>query len=201
VLTVESLKIRHSLIALEIAVVKLGIQGLFVEDIPSLSLNLYSILLGMRRNDPTTVASYASSLALLLSTAMVGRKMGLGNALREMRLKKLDLEQLEMLSRDVRERESKISHQQSRLADLQYSLQKKHHSDEEMEVMKKAMEELGEARSDELKEVLIDGGEVKVERLLGKGGFGVVNLATYRGIKVAMKQLIVVNDESVRRFR
>jgi len=37
--------------------------------------------------------------------------------------------------------------------------------------------------------------------LLGKGGFGVVNLATYRGQQTAMKQLLTINDESVKRFR
>ncbi|GMI55003.1 hypothetical protein TeGR_g1890, partial [Tetraparma gracilis] len=33
------------------------------------------------------------------------------------------------------------------------------------------------------------------------GAFGVVNLATYRGTKVAMKQLLTVNEENVLRFR
>ena len=53
----------------------------------------------------------------------------------------------------------------------------------------------------ELKEVLIKSSEVKVSRLLGKGGFGVVNLATYRGKQTAMKQLLTINDESVKRFQ
>jgi serine/threonine protein kinase len=84
---------------------------------------------------------------------------------------------------------------------LQEDLRKKKHSDDELEVMKKALEELSQARSDELKECLIDSKEVKVDRLLGKGGFGVVNLATYKGQFVAQKQLLTINDESVKRFR
>jgi len=41
----------------------------------------------------------------------------------------------------------------------------------------------------------------QVERLLGKGGFGVVNLAIYRGKEVAMKQLLTIESDSVKRFR
>jgi len=67
--------------------------------------------------------------------------------------------------------------------------------------MKKAMEELEKARKDELEGVLIPSSEIKVDRLLGKGGFGVVNLATYKGQSLAMKQLLEITDESVKRFR
>ena len=84
---------------------------------------------------------------------------------------------------------------------LKSSLRKKKHSEDELEVMKAAMEGLEDERKDELKEVLIDSSELKVERLLGKGGFGVVNLATYRGQQTAMKQLLTINDDSVKRFR
>ena len=84
---------------------------------------------------------------------------------------------------------------------LQESLRKKKHSEDELEVMKAALNSLERKQKDELKEVLIDSSEVKFERLLGKGGFGVVNLATYRSQKVAMKQLLTINEESVRRFR
>jgi len=86
-------------------------------------------------------------------------------------------------------------------ANLQESLRKKKHSEEELEVMKAALNGLEEKQKDELKEVLISSSEVKVSRLLGKGGFGVVNLATYRGQQTAMKQLLTINDESVKRFR
>jgi len=84
---------------------------------------------------------------------------------------------------------------------LQESLRKKKHSEDELEVMKKAMSDMTAARSDELKEVLISSTLVKVDRLLGKGGFGVVNLATYKGQQVAMKQLITITKDSVKRFR
>ena len=96
------------------------------------------------------------------------------------------------------QRESRLQHMNS---DLQESLRKKKHSDVEIEVMKKAMEELDSARKDELEEVLIPSAEVKVDRLLGKGGFGVVNLASYNGQLVAMKQLLTINVDSVKRFR
>ena len=84
---------------------------------------------------------------------------------------------------------------------LQADLKQKKLSEGELRVMLNAMEEMGKARSDELKGVLIPSAEVKVDKLLGKGGFGVVNLATFRGTKVAMKQLLQINDESVQRFR
>jgi len=64
-----------------------------------------------------------------------------------------------------------------------------------------ALTDLSEARGDELRGVLIPSSEVKVERLLGKGAFGVVNLATYKGGQIAVKQLIRIEDESVTRFR
>ena len=84
---------------------------------------------------------------------------------------------------------------------LQESLRKKKHSEDELEVMKAALDGLEKKQKDELNEVLISSSEVKVSRLLGKGGFGVVNLATYRCQPTAMKQLLTINDESVKRFR
>jgi len=84
---------------------------------------------------------------------------------------------------------------------LKDALRNHKHSETELAVMKEAMGELEARRKDELEEVLIKSNEVKVERLLGKGGFGVVNLATYRGQKTAAKQLLTINDESVKRFR
>jgi len=90
---------------------------------------------------------------------------------------------------------------ESQNENLQESLRKKKHSEDELEVMKKAMSDMTAARSDELKEVLIPSTLVKVDRLLGKGGFGVVNLATYKGQQVAMKQLLTITKDSVKRFR
>jgi hypothetical protein len=98
----------------------------------------------------------------------------------------------------------------------------KKHSEEELQVMVSALEAVSKERQDELKEVMMESKELKIDRLLGKGGFGVVNLATYRGTKVAMKQvgpspfnpflppltlhlrsaqLLTVNEENVLRFR
>ena len=98
-----------------------------------------------------------------------------------------------------------LSEQKNALAqqneNLQESLRKKKHSEDELEVMKAALDGLEKKQKDELNEVLICSSEVKVSRLLGKGGFGVVNLATYRGQPTAMKQLLTINDESVKRFR
>ncbi|GMI02459.1 hypothetical protein TrST_g9218, partial [Triparma strigata] len=84
---------------------------------------------------------------------------------------------------------------------LHESLRKKKHSDKEIEIMKKAMEEQGKERSDELRQVLIPSSEVKVVSLLGQGAFGTVNLGTYKDQDVAIKQLISIDEESVQRFR
>ena len=67
--------------------------------------------------------------------------------------------------------------------------------------MMKAMGDLTKERENELRGVLIKGDEIKVDRLLGKGGFGVVNLATYKGQQIAVKQLLNMTNESVKRFR
>jgi len=90
---------------------------------------------------------------------------------------------------------------QKQNSSLQASLRKKKHSDDELEVMKNAMTNVSSKRQEELKGVLIPSSEVKVDRLLGKGGFGVVNLASYNGQWVAMKQLLTIKDDSVKRFR
>jgi len=96
------------------------------------------------------------------------------------------------------DKERRLKIQNNNLKD---ALRKKQHSDVELSVMKAAMDELENVRKDELETVLIDSGEVTVGRLLGKGSFGVVNLATYRGQPTAMKQLLKINDDSVKRFR
>ena len=46
----------------------------------------------------------------------------------------------------------------------------KKHSEEELKVMVEAMQEVSKERQDELKEVMLDSKELKVEKLLGKGG-------------------------------
>ncbi|GMI28514.1 hypothetical protein TeGR_g9793 [Tetraparma gracilis] len=84
---------------------------------------------------------------------------------------------------------------------LEEEVRLKKHSEEELKVMVAALESVSKERQDELKEVMIESKELKIDKMLGKGGFGVVNLATYRGTKVAMKQLLTVNEENVMRFR
>ncbi|GMI43239.1 hypothetical protein TeGR_g13293, partial [Tetraparma gracilis] len=85
--------------------------------------------------------------------------------------------------------------------ELEEEVRLKKHSEEELKVMVSALEAVSKERRDELKEVMMESKELKIDKLLGKGGFGVVNLATYRGTKVAMKQLLTVNEENVLRFR
>ncbi|GMI25620.1 hypothetical protein TeGR_g13322, partial [Tetraparma gracilis] len=62
----------------------------------------------------------------------------------------------------------------------------KKHSEEELKVMVAALESVSKERQDELKEVMIESKEIKIDKLLGKGGFGV---------------LLTVNEENVLRFR
>ena len=46
----------------------------------------------------------------------------------------------------------------------------KKHSEEELKVMVSALQAVSKERQDELKEVMIDSKELKVEKMLGKGG-------------------------------
>jgi hypothetical protein len=53
---------------------------------------------------------------------------------------------------------------------LEDEVRLKKHSEEELKVMVAALESVSKERQDELKEVMIDGKELKVDKLLGKGG-------------------------------
>jgi hypothetical protein len=53
---------------------------------------------------------------------------------------------------------------------LEQEMKMKKHSEEELKVMVEALEAVSKERQDELKEVMIDSSEVKVEKLLGKVG-------------------------------
>ena len=92
-------------------------------------------------------------------------------------------------------------------ANLKEMIKEKRHNEKELEVMKAAMEDLNEERSNELREVLVSSEDVTIDGVIGKGGFGVVNLGTYTNrsknttTKVAIKQLLEINGESVGRFR
>jgi hypothetical protein len=55
-------------------------------------------------------------------------------------------------------------------AQLEEEVRLKKHSEEELKVMVAALEAVSQERQDELKEVMIDSQELKIDRLLGKGG-------------------------------
>jgi len=201
VMSAESIKIRRTLVALDLSVTKLGLRGLYIEDVPSLVANAVAIVHAMAQHSTATMSTYATLAAFMFSCLMAGRKSGLRTLERDLAQKKGELEALENMDEAAKENRANMRRQQSEIANLQEDLRKKKHSEVELAVMKAAMDGLEEKRKDELNEVLIDSSEVKVDRLLGKGGFGVVNLATYRGQKTAVKQLLTINDESVKRFR
>ena len=201
VISAESIKIRRTLVALDLSVTKLGLRGLYIEDVPSLVANAVAIVYAMAQGTKGTMSTYATLMAFMFSCGMAGRKSGLRSLERDLVQKKGELEALENMDEAAKENRANMLRQQSEIAHLQDHLRKKKHSEDELAVMKAAMDGLEEMRKDELKEVLIKSSEVKVSRLLGKGGFGVVNLATYRGQQTAMKQLLTINDESVKRFR
>ena len=48
---------------------------------------------------------------------------------------------------------------------------------------------------------MVKSSDLIIEGMLGKGGFGVVHLGSYKGVKVAVKQLLEIIDENVDRFR
>ncbi|GMI28081.1 hypothetical protein TeGR_g7328, partial [Tetraparma gracilis] len=75
------------------------------------------------------------------------------------------------------------------------------HSEKERVSMKKTMEELKPGKKDELRTVLVQSSDVKIQSLLGQGGMGKVHLASYKGQQVAVKQLLNITDEHCRRFR
>ena len=85
--------------------------------------------------------------------------------------------------------------------ELEDSLMKQRHSDAELEAMRKAMEEQSQERMDDLKNVLVPSGDVEILELLGQGSNGKVHLAMYKGQKVAVKQLIAIDEENCMRFR
>ncbi|GMI54668.1 hypothetical protein TeGR_g1117 [Tetraparma gracilis] len=111
--------------------------------------------------------------------------------------------ELEMVGMDASQKKLEKLHMDltAEKEELEEEVRLKKHSEEELKVMVSALESVSKERQDELKEVMMESKELKIDKLLGKGGFGVVNLATYRGTMVAMKQLLTVNEENVLRFR
>jgi serine/threonine protein kinase len=107
--------------------------------------------------------------------------------------------------KELAQRNSLMRHQNSALQEhnenLQDSLRKKKHSDKELEVMANAMKNQKTERLDELRSVLVPSSAIEIVELLGQGGMGKVHLSKFKGELVAVKQLLTINDDSVRRFR
>jgi serine/threonine protein kinase len=106
---------------------------------------------------------------------------------------------------ELAQRNSLMNHQNRELQqhneNLQDSLRKKKHSDKELEVMAKAMQNQKTERLDDLRSVLVPSSTIEIVELLGQGGMGKVHLAKFKGELVAVKQLLTINDDSVKRFR
>ena len=95
----------------------------------------------------------------------------------------------------------RVSNLNMEVHQLHESLVKSSHTAAELQIMQKAMDEITAERSNELRGVLIASKDVKLEGMLGKGGFGVVHLGLWGNQQVAVKQLMVIEADSVRRFR
>ncbi|GMI38924.1 hypothetical protein TeGR_g3516, partial [Tetraparma gracilis] len=152
-------------------------------------------------DDTNTYIAVGISAFLLLVGSFFYRRHQLRAAAQ---LKQAELEmgyQHERFSEQRKEMEQDKQSLEAEKEELEEEVRRKKHSEEELKVMVDALQSVSKERQDELREVMIESKDIKVEKLLGKGGFGVVNLATYRGAKVAVKQLLKVTDENVTRFR
>ena len=96
---------------------------------------------------------------------------------------------------------SDLSMMTAEINNLTEALRRNKHTEDELEVMRDSLESLSATSKDELRGVLVDSKDVTVSKLLGKGGFGVVNLGDYMGKPVAVKQLLEITPENVNRFR
>jgi hypothetical protein len=169
-LSPESIAIRRSLIVLDMTVCDVGIRGFFIEDLPSILLNSAVILLEMRAGSKADKSTFASFVGLLFSCLMTGRKSGLRGVRRELRQKKLDLEQVERMQGDIAHLDASQKRLRLMNEDLEEEMRLKKHSEEELKVMMAALEAVSKERRDELKEVMMESKELKIDRLLGKGG-------------------------------
>ena len=121
---------------------------------------------------------------------------------RNQRIFKAKIETVVAMSKEKDERhDASFSELKKEASALKLSLEQKQHNEEELAIMKQSRQELSQERESELRGVLINSDDVEVLRLLGKGGFGVVNLGTYKGAHIAVKQLLTMTDDSVKRFR
>jgi hypothetical protein len=84
--------------------------------------------------------------------------------------------ELEMDSRDMRFSEQRKEMEQDKQSleaekeQLEEEVRRKKHSEEELKVMVDALQSVSKERQDELREVMIESKDIKVEKLLGKGG-------------------------------
>jgi len=147
--------------------------------------------------DRTLIIAMAVGSLLLLLMLLIYVKARMNKTLHGIQIDHLKSDYLRQHSIMVSEQKQL----QGEVANLALALRKKKHNEQELEVMRKAMDEMSKERGDELRAVLIPSSEVKIERVIGKGAMGVVNLAEYNGIKIAVKQVHVMEEEMVRRFR
>jgi hypothetical protein len=82
----------------------------------------------------------------------------------------MDLEALERQEQDIQLVHKSASRLKALNEELVEEVRRKKHSEEELMVMVAALESVSKERQDELKEVMMDSNELKVERTLGKGG-------------------------------
>ncbi|GMI50294.1 hypothetical protein TeGR_g7176, partial [Tetraparma gracilis] len=92
----DSVKVKHIVNVLDLTVVELGIRGMLVEDLPSLVLNGFYIVLSLSKLKSSGLGVedgvYFSLMSFTFSTLMLGRKMGLPGQKKELKLKKRNLE-------------------------------------------------------------------------------------------------------------
>ena len=106
------------------------------------------------------------------------------------------------MSLKVKDGERELGIKKIEVETLTQSLKKQKHSITEMEVMKEQFDIVAKkTEGNELKGILIDSKHVKIDSMLGKGAFGVVYLGFYKEEKVAIKQLLNINADNLKRFR
>ena len=85
---------KRTFILLELTITELGINGLMLEDGPSLLLNGIVLMLNMSAGRKATRSTYASFVSFGFSCFMGGRKMSLPSVRRALLAKKRDLEEV-----------------------------------------------------------------------------------------------------------
>jgi hypothetical protein len=79
-------------------------------------------------------------------------------------------QKLELAAHEMEGQLQRFSMQKREMEELEDEVRLKKHSEEELKVMVSALEAVSKERQDELKEVMLESSDLKVERLLGKGG-------------------------------